>query len=183
MEIAIINEALFKENSPVRDNAAIDEFVPYILIAQKMYIVPLIGRALVTRIQNAIAESLKTESPVPIPADIQALIVEIAPCLSFYAVYQGLPFHWAGIQNKGITLADSDNSKSIDGNDMSKLRSWLRTDAQSWADALLNYLKGCRAIYPEWVPPPGCVCDDTVSTRPVPLDYGINIPPRRRRKC
>lgn len=181
MEIAIINEELFKENSPVRDNAVITEFVPYIILAQKMYIIPLIGRALVKRIQKAIEDSLK-EEPIPIPPDIQALIVEIAPCLSFYAVYQGLPFHWAGIQNKGITLADSENSKSIDGKDLGQLLNWLRRDAQLWAASLLTYLKGCRQLYPDWQPPADCDCDDT-KPEPPKLNFGISIPDKRRRTC
>lgn len=182
MEIAIINEDLFKENSPIRDNTNIAEFVPYIIIAQKMYIEPLIGRPLVREIQNAIAANIGPDH-TPIPPRIQALILEIAPCLSFYAVYQGLPFHWAGIQNKGITVADSENSKAITGNDLASLRAWLRTDAQAWADKLLQYLKGCRSDYPAWVPPAGCGCDTENPGRPVQLNYGINIPKNRRRKC
>ena len=38
MEIVLINEALFTENSPIKENTIITKFVPYIGIAQKMYI-------------------------------------------------------------------------------------------------------------------------------------------------
>lgn len=184
MEIAIISEQLFKDNGPVREDAVIAKFVPYIILAQKMYIEPLIGRTLMKRIQQAIYDNQYSATPPdvgpPIPDDIQALILEIAPCLSFYAVYQGLPFHWAGIQNKGVTIANSENSEGITWNDLAGLRAWLRTDAQSWATTLLNYLKGCRSTYPEWVPPAGCDCDED-APKTFKLDFGINIPKPRRR--
>jgi hypothetical protein len=38
MEIILINEEIFKENSPIKDDTIITKFVPYLSIAQKMYI-------------------------------------------------------------------------------------------------------------------------------------------------
>ena len=44
MEILLISEKLFRENSPIQDNTNLVKFIPYIGIAQKIYIEPLLGK-------------------------------------------------------------------------------------------------------------------------------------------
>ena len=43
----LINEALFKLHSPVTDNTTVTEFIPYLSIAQDLYIEPILGTALI----------------------------------------------------------------------------------------------------------------------------------------
>lgn len=178
MEIAIINEDLFKANSPVKDDTIITKFVPYIIIAQKMYIERILGRALLEQLQN----DIKNAATTSIPAHSQALIIEVAPALSFYAVYQGLPFHWAAIVNKGVTVRESENSGGISFNDIGALRRGLKDDAEYMATRLVKYLCGCKTNYPLWMPAEGCGCgcDDNTGSKNIPLDAGIFIPKRRR---
>lgn len=173
MELQLINEALFKENSPLQSNTNITEFVPYILLVQKMYIKPVLGASLYETLQKAIKGA--TEDPaVPIAPELQALIIEIAPALSFYAVYQGLPFHWAKIQNKGITVLSSDNSKELNVNDLAQVRRWIRDDAQTHLTNLKAFLGGCD-LYPTYAP-------ETLCGKPEQrLDTGFYIPRRRRK--
>lgn len=187
MEIAIISEELFKENSPIKDDTIITKFVPYILIAQKMYIERIIGRPLLEELQSQIAQAQETPdaNPYPITPENQALILEIAPALSFYAVYQGIPFHWAAIVNKGITVRESENSKGVGINDIAQLRRWLKDDAEYLANKLVSYLCGCTDKYPAWKPGSGydcgCGCNGDTGSKSVPLDAGIFIPKRRKR--
>ena len=51
MEILLISEKLFRENSPIQDNTNLVKFIPYIGIAQKIYIEPLLGKALFEELQ------------------------------------------------------------------------------------------------------------------------------------
>lgn len=186
MEIAIINEALFKDNSPIKEDTIITKFVPYIIIAQKMYLERILGRPLLEELQDQIKTAAETPDadPYPITPDNQALIIEIAPALSFYAVYQGIPFHWAAIVNKGITLRESENSKATDIKDIAQLRRWLKDDAEYLARNLVTYMCGCKSKYPLWKPGTGygcgCGCDGDNGSKSVPLDAGIFIPKRRR---
>lgn len=186
MEIAIITEALFKENSPIKDDTLISKFVPYIIIAQKMYVERIIGRALLEELQDQIKSAQETPDadPYPITPENQALITEIAPALSFYAVYQGIPFHWAAIVNKGITVRESENSGAVSLNDVSQLRRWLKDDAEYMARSLVTYMCGCKGKYPLWMPGEGygcgCGCDGENGSNKVPLDAGIYIPKRRK---
>ncbi|SHF91154.1 DUF6712 family protein [Dysgonomonas macrotermitis] len=149
--IALINEELFKLHSPVTGNTDLTEFMPYISIAQELYLAPVLGESLMTELKDQI--NLNTLS-----VKNSDLIIKIAPALAFFAVYQGLPFHWASIVNKGITIRESENSKGININDVAQLRRWIRDDAGIFIKLLVEYLCSSREYYPMWKPAPDCDC-------------------------
>lgn len=170
MEVVFINEGLFKSNSPVTDDTVIKEFVPYISIAQKMHTEKTLGKALSDELKIQIkAATENTEAnPYPITPENKALIEIIAPSLSFYAIYEGLPFHWASIVNKGVTLRESENSKAADIEDIAQLRSWTYSTAKAFEMDLINYLMQCKDSYPLWQPEGDCGCginSETGSTK------------------
>lgn len=181
MEITLISEDLFKANSPIKDDTFISKFVPYIVLAQKMYIEKILGRAVVDELQDQIKAATEDPDadPYPITPENQALLQMIAPPLSFYAVYQGLPFHWAAIVNKGVTMRNSENSDAAGLNDIAQLRRWLRDDAEELTRQLIDYLCNCGGTYPLWTPRGycggGCGCDGKNNS---PFDSGIFIPRR-----
>lgn len=179
MEIALINEDLFKAYSPVREDTAVVEFVPYILMSQTMYIKPLLGIPLYEELQAQIKAASVNPPPAenPISPANRALIVKLAPALSHYAVYQGLPFHWASLVNKGVTIRESENSKGVDINDVAQLRRWLKDDAERLARDLVSYIGGC-GLYPLYKPADACGCDGVTNRQK--YDGGIYIPKRRR---
>ncbi|NDV69202.1 DUF6712 family protein [Dysgonomonas sp. 25] len=149
MQTPLISEELFKLHSPVTQSTDITDFVPYICIAQELYIETVLGQPLTAELKEQIASDTLT------PANSD-LIVRIAPALSFYAVYQALPFHWASIVNKGITIRESENSKSVDIKDIAQLRRWIKDDADTLRTQLIDFLGKCRANYPLWQPSEGC---------------------------
>lgn len=155
IQIPIISESLFKLHSPITSNTDITEFIPYICIAQELYIEPVLGEPLMTELKEQVKENTLTE-------ENSALIIKIAPVLSFYAIYQALPFHWAAIVNKGITIRESENSKGIDIKDIAQLRRWLKDDAETLTDQLITFLCSCKANYPLWRPDRPC-CDKVVN--------------------
>lgn len=184
METIIISTKLFKENSPIKEDTMIEKFVPYLGIAQRIYIEKVLGASLLTELQTQINAANVIPAPAvnPISASNRALLQMIAPALSFYAVYQGLPFHWASIVNKGVTLRNSENSDAVSINDISQMRRWLKDDAEILLRQLIDYLCGCQASYPLWLPGNycgGCGCDG--STPGGTFDTGIYIPKRRKR--
>lgn len=184
MDIIIINEDLFKENSPIKEDTIIDKFIPYLSIAQRMYVRKILGVALLEQLQDEVKAASAETDPTPLPAASQALILMVAPVLSFYAVYQGIPFHWASIVNKGITIRESENSKGVDVKDIAQLRRWLKDDAEELGRALVEYLCSCSDLYPLWKPGtgygcPGGGCGEDKKTQD--FDTGINIPVRYRR--
>lgn len=148
-QIPLINEGLFKQHSPVTYNTDIAEFVPYISIAQELHILPILGEALMSELKEQIADNRLT-------AYNSDLIVKIAPALSFYAVYQALPFHWASIVNKGVTIRESENSKGVDIKDIAQLRQWIKADADTLKGQLVDFLLDMKSDYPLWRPDGSC---------------------------
>ena len=184
MEVVLISEDLFKLYGPIKEDTVATKFVPYLLLAQKMYIDRILGARLSAELQDQIRQAGQTPDadPYPITPANQALLVQIAPVLSHYAVYQGLPFHWAALVNKGVTLRNSENSDAIDIDDLAQLRRWLKDDAEEWGRQLLEYLCRCRASYPLWAAAGRCG-DDCGGAAPDPLDAGIWIPRNKKRCC
>lgn len=165
--IALINENLFKQHSPVTSNADLTEFIPYLAIAQDLYIAPVLGESLLSELKDQIeTDSLSEVNSI--------LILKIAPALSFLAVYQGLPFHWASIVNKGITIRESENSKGIDINDVAQLRRWIKDDAGIFLKLLGEYLYSHRIDYPLWKPLDDCGCTESSSGKH--FDSGFYFP-------
>lgn len=152
MEILLISDDLFRQCSPVKEEFAIQTFIPYIALAQKLYINDILGAPLLTELQNQIKEATESPdaAPYPITEYNRTLLSMIAPPLSFYAVYQGLPFHWAAILNKGVTLRESENSKAVDINDIAQLKRWLKDDAEVLLRQLIDYLCSCKKNFPLW---------------------------------
>lgn len=143
--ITLINEELFKLHSPITGNTDLTEFIPYLSIAQELYIAPLLGESMMSELRLQISQNSLTQ----INGD---LILKIAPALAFFAIYQGLPFHWATIVNKGITIRESENSKGINIKDVAQLRRWIRDDAEIFVGLLTDFLCSCKDSYPLWKP-------------------------------
>ena len=175
----LITEKLFKEFSPITADTGIEDFVPYIGIAQRMYLNKVLGRPLLMELESQIKEAQDNPeaSPYPISDHNKALLLMIAPPLSFYAVYQGLPFQWAKIVNKGLTLRESENSKGVSIKDLAQLRRWLKDDAEFLLNELTAYLCECKANYPLWQAGNYCGSCDNAKQTPE-FDAGIYIPKR-----
>lgn len=148
----LINEQLFKQHSPVTSATDITEFIPYICIAQELYIEPVLGSCLMDELKKQVVENNLSVAN-------SDLIIRIAPALSFYTVYQALPFHWATIVNKGITIRESENSRSVDIKDIAQLRRWMLNDADILRNQLAAFIQKHKDDYPLWKPEQQFSCD------------------------
>lgn len=177
MEIALINEELFKLYSPVRNATKVDEFLPYIIAAQKTYIAPVIGLPLYEELQTQIKAATATGDSSAITPANKILLDQIAGPLSMFAVYLGLPFQWAAIVNKGVTVQKSENSEALTFTSLGQLLNWVRDRANEQAAFLTDFLKRCPN-YPLYRPATDCN-----NSGPVLKQGGIYFPKRRGRCC
>lgn len=168
-QLPLITEQLFKLHSPVTSNTDIAEFVPYISIAQELHISRILGEPLMSELCTQISDNTLT------PENSQ-LILRIAPALSFYAVYQALPFHWASIVNKGITVRESENSKGIDIKDLAQLRQWIKNDADVLRNRLIDFLTNSATSYPLWRSGDQCADTSVQPTAGKRFDSGFYFP-------
>lgn len=150
-EIVLITEKLLKDHSPITNNVDIKDIVPYIGIAQKLHINEILGIALLSELEQQIL----TNSLTPENGD---LILKIAPALSYWVCYQALPFHWAKWVNKGVTTLESENSNATSLKEIGQLRQWLKDDAQTLTQQLIDFLCKCKSNYPLWMPEVDCNC-------------------------
>jgi hypothetical protein len=165
-QILFIDPQLFKLSGPIQDDLATGKFYPYVNIAQKIHIKPLLGIHLYEQLIVQIKDQSLTEPN-------KQLIVELAPALSFFAVYHGAPFHWGEVVNKGITVKNSENSASISMEDLSLYRRLLKDEAQELLGLAEQYLKEHHNLYPLWRPNVQEVHRDE-------QDCGIWFPPEHR---
>lgn len=162
----LISSRLLKEYSPVKEDTDTSSFVPYVKIAQILHINKILGDPLRAELEQQIKDENIT------PAN-KALLETMAPCIAYFAVYQGLPFHWASFVNKGVTVRESENSKAVDQNDISQLRAWLLNDANVFKQNLIDYLCKCAKNYPLWNPTG--FCGGCGTSKIEVSDLGINL--------
>lgn len=181
MEIVLINEELFKANSPIKEDTIITKFVPFINLAQKIYIERILGDALTDELKDEVkAASQEGATGGEISPANQALLLKIAPALSFYAVYEGLPSHWLSIVNKGVTIRDSENSAPASAKDIAWYMRILKDKGETLANDLIEYLCSCKNLYPLWKPGGYCGECSNGGSASSPLDTGIHIPSWKR---
>lgn len=177
IQIPLISESLFKLHSPITSNTDITDFIPYISIVQELYLSDILGEPLMAELKEQVQNNALTQ-------ENSDLIIKIAPALSYYTVYQALPFHWAAIVNKGITIRDSENSKGVDIKDIAQLRRWIKDDAETLIDQLIKYLCKCKPNYPLWKPDREC-CKEVINegTNDRKFESGFYFPAKRSCGC
>lgn len=174
-EILLINEDNFKLYSQVSRNVGIDKCYPFLQLAQAFHIEPILGTALLEELQEQIKNNDITELN-------KALLIKIAPALSAFTDFiaaRGLAYT---ITQKGITREHSENSESLDANEMGYYISGLREIADKQTDILIKYLCRCRDSYPSWKPDDECACskydatDGSIKTSDFNVIYFPNKP-------
>ncbi|KAA6343665.1 hypothetical protein EZS27_008670 [termite gut metagenome] len=146
-----ITEELFKLNSPISANMEIVEFIPFISFAQDLYIIPILGTPLSDELKQQIEEDEVSEANAE-------LIIKLSKGLSFYSVYCAAPFLWSSFLSKGITIRNSENSTSINNNDLAYIRNILKSDAEAFNNQFINFLCEKRNDYPLWRPSHPYLC-------------------------
>ncbi len=144
-----------KNNTVIEKNVQADLLVPYIDIAQALYVKRILGVAQYDNIVNDVAANTTSGGTINITAlttSNQALIVQIAPALSFCAFYEGMPFIWAKFTNKGISLKSSieNDTSTVKLNEMQTLRKTVFDWSQFYLEELKQWLRNNHSNYPLW---------------------------------
>lgn len=149
-ETIIISEELLKLYSSISSNVDVEKVYPYILMAQQFYIEPILGTALYTDLQKEVAK--KQENPdYIISSEYQALILKTAPALAQYIDYLSLRSLAYSQTEKGITKQKSENSESINRDELADYILDIKNRAELAAKLLRDYLDSCNE-YPLYKP-------------------------------
>ena len=131
----IINQTYLKKYSPIPLNYNLTEVMNYVGVAEKIWVIPLIGYDLFEEID----EQVKTNT---VSEENATLLTEggLWQYLAFATVYEALPVIWAHISEVGITKGKSDNSDSLDLKDMTYMTQHIRNQVEVLKDQLKKWI-------------------------------------------
>lgn len=156
-ETLLISEELLKLYSPLSKNISVDKVYPYLHLAQPYFIEPILGTALLQELQHQIEDDELTE-------ENKALIIKIAPVLANYATYLAMRSLTYSITEKGITRENSENSSTIDRNELGDYILNIKNLAEMYTEVLIKFLCNCQDLYPLWRPENECNCSKYIPT-------------------
>lgn len=156
-ETLLISEELLKLYSPLSKNISVDKVYPYLHLAQPYFVEPIIGMALMNELQQQIDEDEITDVN-------KALLIKIAPVLANYATYLAMRSLTYSITEKGITRENSENSSTIDRNELGDYILNIKNLAEMHQEILIKYLCNCKDLYPLWRPENECNCSKYLPT-------------------
>lgn len=131
----IINQTYLKKYSPIPLNYNLTEVMNYVGVAEKIWVIPLIGYDLYNEINEQVADN-------EVSPENATLLTEggLWQYLAFATVYEALPMIWSHISEVGVTKGKSDNSDSLDLKDMTYVSQHLRNQVEVLKDQLKKWL-------------------------------------------
>lgn len=139
----IINEKYFKQYSPIPVNFSMAEIKNYIPVAEKVWLIPLIGYDLYDQIDYEVSRNQVSEN-------IATLLTEggLWQYLSFATVYEALPILWSRFSEIGITKGKADNADSLTLKDMTYVQNHIRNQVEVLKEQLKKWLCEHYQYYP-----------------------------------
>lgn len=173
----IINKKYLAANCPLPTNFDYTEILPYVDIAERIWVIPLIGKDFYDELNEEVKNNQVTDANA-------ALFLEggLYMYLSYATVLQSLPFLWAHISTVGLTLGFSDNSKSLELKDLTLLQNHLRSTVEFLKEQVIKYI--CeRPNYFPLIAQCDCECNtccNPPSTLKSPNKYQQLYSPKRK---
>lgn len=148
----LINEAYFKQYSPIPNNYNISDIEPYFKVAEKIWVEPLLG----TPLYEDLLEQVNTNT---VTEENSTLLLVLYPFLSFAIVFECLPFLSYHISEVGITKGKSDNSDSVSINDVNYINTHIRSQVEVMKTQLKKFLDDHSDNFPLYKPD-NCDCSN-----------------------
>ena len=137
----LINKELLKRYSPFPQNYDLTEVMNYVDLAEKMYILPIIGNDFYEELTEQVESNTVTSE------NSTALVEAIYPLLGFAVAYESLPFVYLHISEIGITRGKSDNSESASLKDLTLAQQHLKNQVQVRIEYAKHWLCEHQSYY------------------------------------
>jgi len=125
-------------------NVDTDKFIQFIKIAQEIHIQNYTGTRLYNKISDDIIANTLANPYLSLVNDY------LQPMLIHFAMVEYLPFAAYTIANGGVYKHTSENSTSVDKNEVDFLVEKERNIAQYYTDRFINYMSYNQATFPEY---------------------------------
>ena len=134
----------FKKYVSVNTNLEIDSIAPSISYAIDMYIIPAVGEAQLSTLEVAYNANSLTPSQT-------YLLEKIQPALANFSFYEYIPMAEVQVSESGIIRHENNQYKTAYQNQVKTLRQTTKEVAYNYVEALLEFLEGNEASFPQWV--------------------------------
>ena len=131
-------------NTVIGGNVDTDRFVQFISIAQDIHIQNYTGTKLYNKISNDILNGTLADPYLSLVNDY------LQPMLIHWAAVEYLPFAAYTIANGGVYKHTSENSTSVEKNEVDFLVEKERNIAQYYTDRFITYMSYNQATFPEY---------------------------------
>lgn len=128
----------------VNGNVDTDKFIQFVKIAQDVHIQSILGTDLLNRIKSDIAANTLANPYLAL------LTNYVKPMLIHWAMVEYLPFAAYTIANKGVYKHESENSQTVDKNEVDFLVEKQRQIAQHYTQRFVDYIVFNTASFPEY---------------------------------
>ena len=144
--ILFINRTDLVRNSILDGNVDTDKFIQFVKIAQQIDIQQIIG----TKMYDGLTAAIPTIN-APENARWKTILDDyIVPMLIWYAQSNYYPFATYQISNGGVYKHTSENSVSVDKNEVDFLVEKARTNADWYSRRFIDFMSFNQATYPEY---------------------------------
>ncbi len=141
-----INRTDLVRNSILSGSVDIDRFIQFVKIAQEIDVQQIMG----TKMYDGLTAAIPN---IDLPANARWKTVlddYIAPMLIWYAQSNYMPFAAYQIKNGGVFKHTSENSQSVDKNEIDFLVEKARTNAEWYSRRFIDFMSFNQTTYPEY---------------------------------
>lgn len=149
----LINEDYLKAYSPIPLNYNYGDIKPFVNIAEEVWIVPILGRALYDELLEQVSKNEITDVN-------STLLVKIYQLEAIAVLYEALPFIKSHISEVGITNGYSDNSESISTVEFANIKNHITSQLEVLKQMLKDFLEKNKECYPLYVSDNCCESTD-----------------------
>jgi hypothetical protein len=172
-----ISSTRIKKDTALGGSVDDNIIMPYILLAQDMFILPVLGTDLDAKLKadiqaGSLAGAYKTLVETYIqPALVQFSFSELAPFLRLRFV-----------NNSVVVMGDTDTGSSATYEDIKPLMDRAKDAAEFYRERLIDYIRNNTSSFPEYSTNSGSDLDPTVNNYFAGINLDVNVPRSNRLK-
>lgn len=143
-EVLLISRTDLVKYTALNGNVDTDKFIQFIAIAQNIHIQQYLGTNLLEKLKSDYANNTLTTNYANLITNY------VKPMLVHFAMVEYLPFVAYSISNKGIYKHSSENSETVEKNEVDFLVEKERQIAQNYAQRFVDYMCFNQNLFPEY---------------------------------
>jgi hypothetical protein len=142
----LIDSAYIKANTVVQELVADITLDSFIYMSQDFWIKPILSEELYSNVINEVSANSGSTTGLT-STTTQILVDNIKPVLSYYTIFEALPFLSVKITSNGIIKRSGSAFEPIQVDELKFLRKDILDKAKSYETILRDYLEANKSLY------------------------------------